>query len=235
MKLVARKKIVFVIVEGPSDEQALGIILNKIYDKNVVYVHIAYRDITTEFIKSKNKNVFTLIADEVKGFAKSHHYTSKDFKEIIHIVDTDGAFIPNECVVEDHSAKDPVYSLYEIRTYNKKGIEERNKQKSNNINKLYNRKIIYNLPYRVFYMSCNLDHVLYNKLNSSDEEKENDSFAFAKKYRNKIADFIKFISESDFSVNKDYKESWEFIKQDLHSLQRHTNLGILFEKIETSI
>lgn len=58
MKLVARKKIVFVIVEGPSDEQALGIILNKIYDKNVVYVHIAYRDITTEFIKSKNKKAY---------------------------------------------------------------------------------------------------------------------------------------------------------------------------------
>lgn len=33
VKSVARKKIVFVIVEGPSDEEALGVLLNRIYDK----------------------------------------------------------------------------------------------------------------------------------------------------------------------------------------------------------
>jgi len=33
---VARRKIVFVIVEGPSDDEALGVLLNRIYDKNAV-------------------------------------------------------------------------------------------------------------------------------------------------------------------------------------------------------
>ncbi len=31
MRLLARKKVVFVIVEGPSDDTALGVILNQIY------------------------------------------------------------------------------------------------------------------------------------------------------------------------------------------------------------
>ena len=35
---MARKKIIYVIVEGPSDDEALGVILNRLYDKNAVYV-----------------------------------------------------------------------------------------------------------------------------------------------------------------------------------------------------
>ena len=50
-------------------------------------------------------------------------------------------------------------------------------------------------------MSCNLDHVLYNKRNSTDEEKENDAYAFAKQYKGDRDGFVKFISESSFSVN----------------------------------
>ncbi len=44
---VARKKIVFVIVEGPSDDEALGVLLHQMYDKNTVHVHITHGDVTT--------------------------------------------------------------------------------------------------------------------------------------------------------------------------------------------
>jgi hypothetical protein len=75
-------------------------------------------------------------------------------------------------------------------------------------------------------MSCNLDHVLYDKLNLSDEEKEKYSLVFAKRYRENIDGFIRYISDSSFSVTGEYRETWNFIKQDLHSLERHTNLGL---------
>lgn len=148
--------------------------------------------------------------------------------QIIHIVDIDGTFIPDVNVTEDPSAEKPVYSLNEIRTRNKAGIEERNRRKSSNIKKLCSREKIWGVPYQVYYMSCNLDHVLYDKLNSSDEDKEADAFRFAKFYKNKIPEFITFISESDFSVVGDYRESWNFIKKDLNSLHRYTNLAIGF-------
>lgn len=80
-------------------------------------------------------------------------------------------------------------------------------------------------------MSSNLDHVLYNKLNSTDDEKEKNSLAFSKKYKEDLDGFLKFIQESDFSLTNDFKKSWEYIKEELHSLERHTNLGICFEKI----
>ena len=82
-------------------------------------------------------------------------------------------------------------------------------------------------------MSCNLDHALYNKLNLTDDEKEKEALVFAKTYRDDIPAFINFVSRSDFSVIDDYMSSWAFIKQDLHSLERHTNLGICFLQDES--
>ena len=47
-------------------------------------------------------------------------------------------------------------------------------------------------------------------------------------YYDDINAFIKFISESTFSQCTDYKESWDYIKQDKHSLERNSNLGLCF-------
>ena len=67
------------------------------------------------------------------------------------------------------------------------------------------------------------------KLNSTDYEKEADAFAFAKKYRDDIPSFMKYISESDFSVVGSYPQSWQYISEGLHSLERHTNFGLCFQ------
>lgn len=104
----------------------------------------------------------------------------------------------------------------------------RNRQKRQNLDKLYTCSQLWNIPYRVFYMSCNLDHVLYNKLNSTAVEKENDAYAFALRYRNDIHAFQDFIYHSDFAVLVGYKESWKFIQSGTESLKRHTNLGLCF-------
>ena len=106
----------------------------------------------------------------------------------------------------------------------------RNMQKRANIDRLKSTGQIWKLPYSIYFMSCNLDHALYGKLNSTDEEKEKDAYMFAKKYRNDIPGFLTYIKDSDFSVGPDYKESWKYITDDLHSLERHTNLGICFSE-----
>jgi len=229
VKSVARKKVVFVIVEGPSDEVALGVLLNRIYDSDTVFVQIMHKDITAEYGNS-SANIISVVGNEVRAYAKSNHYNKSDFREIIHIIDMDGAYIPDSNIIEDKETVKPRYSLTDIRTYNIENIVRRNNAKSANINKLCSCYEIWGVPYRAYYMSCNLDHVLYNKLNSSDEEKENDSYKFARKYKDKIPEFLDFISNSDFSVVTGYKESWSFIKQGLHSLERYTNLGLCFKE-----
>lgn len=45
---MARKKIVFVIVEGPSDDEALGVMLEKLFSSSAVFVHITHGDITSK-------------------------------------------------------------------------------------------------------------------------------------------------------------------------------------------
>ena len=227
MTPLARKKIVFIIVEGPSDEEALGVLFDRIFDRQTVYVHIMHRDITTGR-GVKPEKILARLGNEIRSYAKSNHFTNTDFQEIIHIVDMDGAYIPDSCIVEDPAAVKPVYSTSAIAVCSAGNIIIRNEQKRQNLDKLCTCMQLWKIPYRVFYMSCNLDHVLYNKLNSTDTEKENDAYSFALRYRNNINAFKHFISDSDFSVMNGYKESWEFIKSDTESLNRHTNLGLCF-------
>lgn len=222
------KKIVFVIVEGSSDEEALGVLLNRIYDSKAVYVRVMHCDITTESDVNAS-NVVAKIGDVVKKYA-GRTFKPRDFSRIIHITDMDGAFIPDDAIVEDAAAVDPFYSVTEIRTQRKSGIENRNRQKRECLNRLSSASRIWGIPYQIYYMSCNLDHALYGKLNSTDDEKEADAFAFAKKYRDDIPGFMKYISESDFSVIRSYPQSWQYIREGLHSLERNTNLGLCFQE-----
>lgn len=219
---MARKKIVFVIVEGPSDDEALGLFLTRIYDKNKVYVHIVHGDLTTTTGKIKDK-----IADAVRAYANSTHLTKLNFEEVIHIVDMDGAYIPDSAIIDDATAIHPLYSITEIHTCDPDGIIERNKRKRKNIDVISSLSTVWGgVTYHAYYMSCNLDHVLYNKLNCTDQEKEDNAYAFAKKYDNDLPGFVAYLSNSNFSVTGDYLDTWKFTKQGKHSLERHTNIGL---------
>lgn len=228
---MARKKIVFIIVEGPSDDEALGVILNRLFDKNAVHVEITHGDITSDLSVSAS-NISAKIGNIVRGYAKSNHYKATDFQEVIHLIDMDGAFVNEDDIVMDENVKKTFYSTTEIRTANPAHILARNKRKCSNINRICFMGNIWNtIPYKAYYMSANLDHVLYNKLNSTDDDKERDAFLFAKKYKDNLNEFLTFISDSEFSVCDDFKQSWEYIKTGKHSLERHTNLGICFKQI----
>ncbi|MBO5620252.1 MAG: hypothetical protein J5959_01325 [Butyrivibrio sp.] len=228
---MARKKIVFVIVEGPSDDSALGVILSRLYDKNTVHVEITHGDITSEST-AKPENIASKVGNIVKTYAKANHFKQENFLSVIHIIDTDGAFIPKDHVIEDANAEEPIYTLQEIKTCRPEQIIKRNEKKSEIMLRLSALNSVWvSVPYKAYYMSSNLDHVLYNKLNSSDDEKEDDAYTFAIKYRDDLEGFLCFIIDSDFCKSDDYKESWEFIQKDLHSLERWSNLGICFKEI----
>jgi hypothetical protein len=229
VKRLARRKIVLVIVEGQSDDTALGVALNQLFDKDMVYVHIMHGDITTRK-GIDSQNIVAKLGKEVTAFAKSRHYVAKDFKQIIHIVDTDGAYIPDNCVIEDLNSDSVIYGDNGIYTKDVINIIMRNKQKRENLYRLRTQGNIWKIPYRVYYMSCNLDHVLHNKRNSTDEEKENDAYAFAKKYKNNLAGFSNFMCNSDFSVAGDFKSSWEHVEKNLNSLKRFSNFGICVDE-----
>ena len=124
------------------------------------------------------------------------------------------------------SADKPIYSLTEIRTKNVVGIQQRNAIKSGYLDKILSVKAVWNIPYQAYYMSCNLEHVLHNEMNLTDSEKEKLAFEFAKKYSENLPGFVEYISCSSFCVPGDYLQTWQYVRDGLHSLERHTNLGI---------
>ena len=235
-----RKKVIFVIVEGPSDETALGVLLSRHFDKDTVYTHVMHCDITTEYDKDTHEKVGATditkkIAEEVKRWASSNHLKPEHFERIIHIVDTDGAFVAEDYVVQGN-VDAPFYTLDKILCPVRENIIERNSRKAKNLSRLASTPTIWKVPYNAYYMSCNLDHVLYNKQNSNDKDKENDAVKFALHYRESIPDFIDFISKSDFSykmkpelsLTENHKESWKEIQVGSNSLERRTNFGLAF-------
>lgn len=228
MNRLARKKIVFVIVEGPSDDIALGIGLNQIYDEHSVYIHITHGDITTRS-DINPRNIVSRIGDILKQYMTSNHYKNSDFREIIHIVDTDAVYLPDQAVIYDANADSPIYEDDGIHTANVNGIIARNDIKRQNLLHLRSTNTIRQIPYHVYYMSANLDHVLYDKRNSDDEDKENDSYAFARRYQDDPDGFAEFICCSEFSVRGNYKDTWKFIESGMNSINRHCNLGVCIE------
>ncbi len=148
-----------------------------------------------------SQNIVSKIGNVVREYAKSHHYTAKDFKQIIHLVDTDGAYISEDKIIEETDCHEVLYADDGIHTSHREAMISRNQQKKQNLYRLINTGQIWNIPYKVYYMSCNLDHVLYNQRNSTDEEKEENAYAFAKKYRNNFKAFVKLLCESEFSIS----------------------------------
>lgn len=228
---MARKKVVLVIVEGPSDEDALGIVLKEYFDTHSqnVLVEVMHCDITTEW-SGYPQNIREKVTDVVKRNAQKNKYQKEHYSQIIHIVDTDGAFIDEKYVLEDKSVEKVNYSLTNIICKDRNDIINRNIQKSSNLKSLLSIKSIWTIiPYKVYYMSCNMDHVLHNIQNSTDEEKEYNAHIFAKKYKNNLMRFLEFIFESEFSVKGTYKDTWRYIQKEVNSLNRHTNLQLCFE------
>ncbi len=92
------KKIVLVIVEGESDRKALGLQLSRFVKPANLHIEITHGDITTRE-DVDDTNVLSKVCDIVKEFIKDSkertkfRYKKTDISEIIHLLDTDGAFV----------------------------------------------------------------------------------------------------------------------------------------------
>lgn len=220
-----RKKIVFVIVEGPSDETAVGSILSHVFDRSRVFVHTVGGDITTQ--TPEDGDIAAKVSAIVKGEASIYHWHSSDIEKIIHLVDMDGAYVPEEAVVADPNRRHIRYYENQIRTPDRDSILERNARKRKNLNKLIREKEMWKgVPYQVYYMSCNLDHVLYGELNMPDSNKVDAAYDFASRYRRDPEAFVEYMTDSPFSVDGSFRETWDYIRSGTRSLQRHSNLHL---------
>ena len=224
---MSEKKVVVVIVEGPSDENAIGGILKDYFSSEEVQFAVVHGDITSNDSTSID-NVVSKIDSLINGIRSKYGYLWTDFVRIIHIADTDGAFT-KECIQEVDVEGIQYYEDH-METSNVEATEKRNAHKSEIMFKLYSTGKVHEIGYRLYFNSCNLEHVLYNELkNFSDQEKEALSDDFADKYEGKVQEFIDFISNEAIAVSGTYKETWKYIEKDKNSLHRHSNMHLIFQ------
>ncbi|STO30933.1 Uncharacterised protein [Fusobacterium necrogenes] len=213
---IKKRKVVLILVEGASDKTALGLI-EKFYRSRNLKVYITNGDIT-----SNGTTTFTNCTDSLKEIVREFREDKKlekeDISEIIHIIDTDGAFIPDDCIVVDKTLSDFYYTLDCIKANSKRKVKIRNDRKIEIIQKLLNtKKIDKAINYRMFYMSCNLDHVLHNEMNLDNTLKVEKAFEFRRKFNNNKSGFIEFFNSSECKANGNYKATWDFIQQGKNS------------------
>ena len=228
------KKVVLVVVEGPSEEAALGTIFEGYFSSDLVRFHVVHGDITTQDYITPDK-IIVKISEQLTILKNRYGYTPENYLRIIHLIDTDGVFIPDQYVTEKDELKaEKKVCYYEnhIETHSAGSTINRNKRKSDVLVKLKSVNQIQGIPYKIYYDSCNLEHVLYGVLaDLSDEEKEELADNFAEKYENDIEGFIQFISGSDIAIPGTYTETWKFIwkSNSLNSLNRHSNMHLIFQ------
>ena len=222
------KKVIAFIVEGPSDEAALGSIMKEYFSGNEVQFVVVHGDITLKDYVSMD-NILIKINEQIERVKNKYRYKQDDFIQIIHLVDTDGVYIP-EADVKEADVENPQYYEDHIEAKNTSAIIERNKRKGDILYKLRRTGKVNGIPYRVYYNSCNLEHVLYGELKDfSDEEKQILSDDFADKYDGKADKFIEFISDPEIAVPGTYQKNWDYIEKDKNSLERHTNMRLIFD------
>lgn len=222
-----RKKAMIFILEGPSDDTSLTGSLKHIFASSRIEPLIMHGDITSDR-NVTNRNIIRKLHEEIKAFCNKNFLTKGNILRIVHIIDTDGAFIPDELIQEDTDCRQIVYSEDNIRCRSKENLIRRNHIKQQNLQKLLDTHNIGGLSYSVYYMSSNLEHVLHNRINLTDEEKEELSYEFAEICAEKPEYFIQLMTSQTVFIDGSYRESWDFIKSGKHSLERHSNLALCF-------
>ena len=229
-------KIILFIVEGVSDDTALGATLNRLLkkhiDKNIrdISFHLINGDITTGIGHTKN-NVKEEVVKEIKNFLSKYRLKKEDIYKVIQLTDTDGAYAPDD-VIKSHEMKKITYNENEIFCKEMGEKIDVNKTKSRNLNELSSTgKIFKDIEYEIYYFSCNLEHVTSNNQNAEKSEKDSLAEEFMDKYSDDLDGFVDFFKEQELFTGETYRETWDFIKIGTNSLKRYTNFYIFIDKL----
>lgn len=226
---MSEKRVMVFIVEGRSDEVALGSIMKGYFSDNEVRFVVIRGDITTKDYVSAD-SILEKINQHVESVKEKYRYRFEDFVKIVHLTDADGVFIGKEKVKFANVERIQYYTDH-VKTSDVDAIIDRNTRKAEILFKLRRTGKIHGIPYRIYFNSCNLEHVLYHELRDfSDEEKINLSDEFAERYEGRTEEFIEFISGSEVAVSGTYQQTWSFLEKKSNSLNRHSNMHLLFRK-----
>lgn len=233
------KKVIIVIVEGDSDEELLMNRLREIYRDKEIRFESQNKDIFYDY--KSTKPIKAVIGDVVKGIIKKRKYKSNDILAIIHIMDTDGCFIPEKNVIINSSQnKLTLYDIDNISVLDERqrlNIIERNNKRKSNVKLMNNLQTIIgsNYKYQLYFFSRNLEHVIFDDANPINDLKCDNVEKFIEDLKVPIEDYLsKYLPNTAFTEYIDkYRDSWNLIEIGTNSLKRYTNIPLLIEFINS--
>jgi len=226
------KEVILFIVEGATDKESLGGIINELIQSKSIAFHITCGDITSDFY-SKPSNIVSKVHEHIKHFLNTNGIgiRKKDIRQIVHLIDTDGTYVDSEQIQVNANLNEFVYTESAIVAKSKEKVIERNDRKKLNVDRLAFCPKIATIPYCMYYFSCNLEHVLHDEINVPDEEKTEYAQDFSDQYEGIESEFVDFIRDGQFAVKGEYRETWEFIRRNGNSLKRFCNFHLFFQDI----
>lgn len=225
------KKIILLLVEGPTDEDCLALIYSKLVKEQNIEFDVLHTDITADEDMTV-KYIEERIGREIEKYLDRHSFIEKsDILKVVQIIDTDGAFIPSS-LVRQSAARRTEYFPTHIEAKNQNRLIRRNISKRAIVHHLMLSENVAGFPYEIYYFSRNMEHVLHDiPQDLTDEEKEDLAFEIADQYSERPQDFLRLLYEAPFHVPGTYEETWSFIMENGNSLKRYCNMTVFFEKL----
>ncbi|MCZ2257370.1 hypothetical protein [Sporosarcina sp. G11-34] len=234
---INKKKVVLLIVEGGCEEVLLNNRLRSLFEQHNIRFHIQHGDILYDLSKP-DEPIKSVIGNAVKEFMMKSKFRPEDVFCVLHIIDMDGCFIPEDAIVIDETQKElTVYHERQITVPHekqKKLIVARNADRSQNINTMKALDTILSgeINYRMYYFSRNLEHVLFNEANPEKGSKFPEVEQFIEQLEMPIEDFLQ--KSMPLVTGADpYLESWDIVSQNTASLEQYSNVPLLFEFVKS--
>ena len=227
----AEKKVLLFLVEGTTDSTSLGLVLSRIVESEDVRFHVLGGDLCYRY-RINRQNAARTIMRPVNSFLQRYRLRRKDILKIVHIIDTDGAFIPPTRVFHGGN-EHAYYGSDKIVTLSDDSMRARNEHKTNAAMALSELDTVEQIPYALYYFSRNIEHVLHDRTDTlSSAEKRELSERFENEYAEDPEAFVSFICSRAVAVRGSYGQTWDYIFRGTNSLKRGTNLGLFFSSMK---
>lgn len=190
---MAKRKIVLLVVEGASDASLLvpafsSLIENRLFQGQEFHCDVLTAPNHREEFRRRNgfypaDNPAQTVRELVEYYLRDHDRAWGQLGHVIQICDLDGAFTSDDRVREDPLVDGTQYSTTDIITPNRTILIADRTTKRNGVDALLkldgfrkkNGRATLMVPYRLFYVSRNLEHAFRGRIDNLDAQHKQSS------------------------------------------------------------